>query len=535
MRKFSLCLLLMIVLNLVAFSADVSHSDIVFRNRLDEFYTLKNRFELVKLEMDKINIPKEGYAISAQMHRFLERQFLTFLVVQEKLQSNWESYVNFKQRGLPRDYTFYDRARQSEFSLKLTGIGVLSRITQFENSLYFIEKLKDNKILLNKFNEVSATVGTDYKKMIKELKQLEQDRSYSDIYDEVNSNDNRESLLKACNDFLNIARSTYSTRGINEDDDTVQYLITSIEKSTFISKISNSSWVERFLSWFDSIFVSSWEKVVKSYASFKYSISKFFGNTVGALKSSRKPYLNNDEMTDIIYTYLKPGDVLLEKTGFLLTDKFIPGHFGHAAIYSGKPSDILVGFSSDTANLFEKKANVLARKEGEPVSEYYEKDVLEALRPGVTINKLHHFLYVDDMAVLRLKDRYNGKPLNTPELIQKEIRKGFSYLGTDYDFAFDVNTSAQIVCSEMPYQCIPQIPFRTKEAMGSMSISPDDVAVAAGSEDRRPFELVLFVHKGKIVKEDAEKKYIDILNEEGSQYNEFPTYNQRADYSDYQW
>jgi hypothetical protein len=36
-----------------------------------------------------------------------------------------------------------------------------------------------------------------------------------------------------------------------------------------------------------------------------------------------------------ILEQLQPGDILLEKTPFTLTDKSIPSHFAHAAIHIG--------------------------------------------------------------------------------------------------------------------------------------------------------------------------------------------------------
>jgi len=72
-------------------------------------------------------------------------------------------------------------------------------------------------------------------------------------------------------------------------------------------------------------------------------------------------------------------------------------------------------------------------------------------------------------------------------------------LGKKYDFNFDVNTTDKIVCSEIVYIVYPQVDFETKNVLGSFSITPDDIAQRAGSNEADPLEVVLFAHDGKLV------------------------------------
>jgi hypothetical protein len=163
--------------------------------------------------------------------------------------------------------------------------------------------------------------------------------------------------------------------------------------------------------------------------------------------------------------------------------------------------------------------------------------VLEALRPGVTIRSLRDFLHFDDLAVLRLKENALRVGKVDEDYIRNVLVKAFSYLGTDYDFGFDVNTSTNIVCSEMPYQTMPGITFRTAKTMGVYNISPDDVAVMAGSDEYRPFELVYFSHQGKEVPiERSLDKYIELLEKEGSDYYGYGSSRRSVeDYSEYNY
>lgn len=192
---------------------------------------------------------------------------------------------------------------------------------------------------------------------------------------------------------------------------------------------------------------------------FTYSSSKFFGNTVG-LVSFRKGLMTKlpaDE-TASMKLAMQPLDILLEKTPFRLTDQFIPGFYGHVAIWAGTE--------------FELKA--LGVWDHPTVVPYHEKIrtghfIIEALRPGVQINTLDHFLNIDDMLVLRDESL-------TKEQKKEFLIRAFAQIGKDYDFNFDVETDKKIVCSEIVYVVFHNIDWPTEKALGRHTISPDHVA-----------------------------------------------------------
>ncbi|MGH7454857.1 MAG: YiiX/YebB-like N1pC/P60 family cysteine hydrolase, partial [bacterium] len=69
--------------------------------------------------------------------------------------------------------------------------------------------------------------------------------------------------------------------------------------------------------------------------------------------------------------------------------------------------------------------------------------------------------------------------------------------GKPYDFKFDVNTLDAIVCSELIYQSFVDVDFSTGKSLGSYTVSPDQVAQAAGIKTALdtlkldpPFDLV---------------------------------------------
>jgi hypothetical protein len=68
--------------------------------------------------------------------------------------------------------------------------------------------------------------------------------------------------------------------------------------------------------------------------------SKFFGNIAGRFRF-RKGYMYDDKKyKKQLLTKLRPLDIITEKTPFALTDTFIPGHYGHAALYLGSEDEL---------------------------------------------------------------------------------------------------------------------------------------------------------------------------------------------------
>lgn len=134
-----------------------------------------------------------------------------------------------------------------------------------------------------------------------------------------------------------------------------------------------------------------------------------------------------------------------------------------------------------------------------------EKQVLEALRNGVQLNSLVHFLNVDDVVVLR--PRFSGSTADRDR--QQAISLAFRQLGKAYDFNFDVNTTDKIVCSELAYVSYPTLPWPTERTLGRHSISPDNVAQLAAPNG--PLELVVFYHDGQLLEGEEARNTFDAL------------------------
>ncbi len=235
-----------------------------------------------------------------------------------------------------------------------------------------------------------------------------------------------------------------------------------------------------------------------------YGVSMGFGNLVG-LAESRKGYLYNMETPEkeALIRDLKPLDVLLEKTPFRLTDKMIPGHYGHVAIWLGTEEQL------KDLHVWNQLPVAIQEK----VRSGHR--IVEALRPGVQINTLEHFLNIDDFLVLR-----DTRPEVNDEYRRHAIMQAVAQVGKEYDFNFDVLTHERIVCSEIAYVVFSDIKWPLEETLRRYTISPDNVAQMAVGP-KRIFEPVMMYYGGKRVYKDLPYSLSLLLKADDTAYAEF--------------
>lgn len=209
-------------------------------------------------------------------------------------------------------------------------------------------------------------------------------------------------------------------------------------------------------------------------------VSGVFGNIVGAVRW-RHGYLFDDHYAyNAIKDHLKPLDILVEKTPFALTDTFIPGHYGHAAIWLGTEEQLKAyGFWDLPA-----------------IVPFHEKirqgyNIIEAVRPGVRLNTLKEFMEIDEIGIIR-----DPRALTNKKAVNIIYSRSFEHLGKKYDFNFDVATTDKIVCSELVFLAFGHIDWPTEYIWGRNTISPDNVASLIFYE-HSPIELEYSIYSKK--------------------------------------
>lgn len=204
--------------------------------------------------------------------------------------------------------------------------------------------------------------------------------------------------------------------------------------------------------------------------------SMVFGNAVGLVETRKgKLYRKKSVVKDVKQT-LRAGDILLEKTPFRLTDKLIPGYWGHAAVWIGGEAEL-------------KELGLW----GHPLVVQHRREiaggqlVVEALRSGVEMNTIDHFLNVDSVGIIR-------KSAASREERAKIVVRALRQVGKPYDFNFDVESKERVYCSKLVYLAYGSSDWPTKKSLGRTTFTPDDVAFRALRG--KDMELVSFYHDG---------------------------------------
>lgn len=201
------------------------------------------------------------------------------------------------------------------------------------------------------------------------------------------------------------------------------------------------------------------DSIISIFSQFTDTLSKIFGNFSGSIKWRDGSLFKNHTAHLEMVSSLKPMDILLEKTPFALTDKFIPGHFGHAALYLGTKEQLI-------------EIGVWDHPSIQPYKHEIEKGkvILEAVRPGVRLTTLEEFMQIDEIAVIRKND-----VLKNADDLYEVVLRGMLQIGKDYDFNFDVETLDKIVCSELIYLVFGNVVWPTKYQLMRNTISPDNI------------------------------------------------------------
>jgi hypothetical protein len=202
------------------------------------------------------------------------------------------------------------------------------------------------------------------------------------------------------------------------------------------------------------------------------------------------------------YQKLEPGDVLLERRNWYLTNVGLPGFWPHAAYYTGNLEDLDKYFTGQ---------DVLQITEGLPPSRYLQQKfpsvfaryqagcehdpcrVIEAVGEGVILNSLEHSARADYLGALRPRQSKADK-LNS-------LLRAFGHFGKPYDYDFDFVTDTAIVCSELVYKCVQPVAehkgvnFTLVTTSGRLVLPPNNIIRKFDEEYGKPeaeLDFVLF-------------------------------------------
>ncbi len=449
--------------------------DSVLHNEISNFKNLVEYSFIVRAGMSKIaeqlNQSKEGPLPSSTIN-YLRSKTENALKLRNDLYNITNKYrcaLELSKREKEK-YTVPDELRTKSVILSLAAA-----LTLYDNYLLGELLLKQNPTLRKLLNETDQGFGITKNQLL-------------EITLAANSIENKKTIQ------IGIQFFEEKTANITDDlDEDFKYLCEVVTTSPSYNYLKNIDPALFSQEKFKMITEMTSDYFGKIGAASSNSVSKFFGNSIGMIQTRKGKLYHNEKVKEEILAELLPLDVLLEKTPFRLTDKFIPGHFGHVAIWVGTKKEL------QKKGIWENEYVIPHQKSICPDStdddSKNNKSIVEALRGGVQLSSLEDFLNVDDILILRPISIQNSSELSKESLILS-----FRQLGKEYDFNFDVNTTEKIVCSELAYVCFPSVDWETEKVAGRYTISPDNVAYLSLNE--KVFQVVLFYHDGKKIEAD---------------------------------
>lgn len=170
------------------------------------------------------------------------------------------------------------------------------------------------------------------------------------------------------------------------------------------------------------------------------------------------------EVREQVRAQLKPGDVMVTRHKYALTNLFLPGYWPHAAMY--------VGSDKDRERMgIELEPRLQQQWNG-------NKCTFEALKDGVLFRPLENTLAVDGFVVLRPTVSQNG--------IKQAIERIIVHAGKQYNFDFDFFRADRLVCTELMYRAydgIEHMNIELRERAGRPTLSAEDICDLALETD----------------------------------------------------
>ncbi len=205
----------------------------------------------------------------------------------------------------------------------------------------------------------------------------------------------------------------------------------------------------------------------KAFESITFNGSYLFSSIVGYFEGSYEARHNATKLLEV----LQPYDIVLMKSSQNLTDFFIPGYFGHSAIWLG----------SD-------RYQALSEKSTKPhIDSPY---MIEAVREGVKMSSLEAFASGEVFLVLRPKNLSLSQKLSI-------FHNSTMHLGKPYDFNFDSEASDMISCPELTFLAYDFIDWETSSILNKTFITPDDIFMTATRDSS--IEIVAMIEQGKLI------------------------------------
>ncbi|OGQ19026.1 MAG: hypothetical protein A2138_10035 [Deltaproteobacteria bacterium RBG_16_71_12] len=176
-----------------------------------------------------------------------------------------------------------------------------------------------------------------------------------------------------------------------------------------------------------------------------------------------------------------PGDVLVERRNWYVSNVGLPGFWPHAALWLGSAEELAAyfadpeverAFGGSFPRYLEDKFPLAWTSYSSPDAEGHTVRLIEAISEGVVFTSAEHSIGTADyVAAMRPELKKLDKA--------RAIARAFLYAGRPYDFDFDFYTDATLVCSELVYKAYEPrqesrgLALPLEKVVGRMTLGPN--------------------------------------------------------------
>ncbi|HEV3023586.1 MAG TPA: YiiX/YebB-like N1pC/P60 family cysteine hydrolase [Pirellulales bacterium] len=205
-----------------------------------------------------------------------------------------------------------------------------------------------------------------------------------------------------------------------------------------------------------------------------------------------------EELRDLV----EPGDILITRKEYAISNYFLPGYWPHAALYLGDATSLeRLGLA--------QHANVRPRWSRWLESSDEPRKVLEALADGVHIRPLTSPFGCDSLVVVR--------PQLAPGDIAAALARGLFHDGKPYDFDFDFTRSDRLVCTEVVYRAyegIGGVKFELSRRAGRLVLAASDlIRMARARVHFEPLAVYAPAHAPNVLRGQAAEELLEQKDE----------------------
>jgi hypothetical protein len=224
-----------------------------------------------------------------------------------------------------------------------------------------------------------------------------------------------------------------------------------------------------------------------------FPVQKNVAEWMGDTKVRRlHKHLVSHEQLDAMQAQLEPGDVLVARHNWYLSNVGLPGFWPHAELYVGTWAEAEAYFNDPEVNAWVQHlpgnhasfTDYLRATYPEAWVAWTTTDpddgtprrVMEAVSEGVVLNSLYRACGADYVAAIRPRFSRLAKA--------RALDQAFRYFGRPYDFNFDFLTDERLVCTELVYKAWqpandkPGPPLQPSFVMGRTTLPANDLVRA---------------------------------------------------------